>query len=293
MEPCESPIGTLPEMQLTPHYGDDPVIVLGGDPSSVGRPMVRQRQRLAATVADFSDAEWAHPSRCSGWSNRDVLMHLDSTNLFWIQSITGGLGGDPSRFLATFDPVASPALYVDRSRDLSPQEVGSRFATSTATLGALVESLGADDWVRLAEAPPGHVTISAVAHHALWDSWIHERDVLMPLGVEPIVDDDEVTACLCWVAALGPALARSRGVTDHGCLTIRATQPDIDVTVDIGDHVVVGERSTDADLVLTGTAAELVDALSIRRPLDCAVSADVAWMLDGLSMTFDNVACSD
>lgn len=46
----------------------------------------------------------------------------------------------------------------------------------------LLGSLEAVDWEALAEAPPGHITVSAVTHHALWDSWIHERDVLLPLG---------------------------------------------------------------------------------------------------------------
>jgi uncharacterized protein (TIGR03083 family) len=274
-------------MQLNPHYGADPVIVLEGDPTAILDPTVRQRRRLAATVAGFTDTEWAHPSRCEGWSARDVIVHLDGTNFFWTQSIAAGLRGEPTRFLATFDPVTSPARSVAQSQELSSAEVRDRFIESTDVLCALLESLGTDDWTLLAEAPPGHVSVSAVAHHALWDAWVHERDILLPLDVDVVVADDEVTACLRWVAALGPTLARSRGVNDHGRLAIRATDPDTMVLIDIGRHVVVTDEAANADLTLVGAAVDLVDALSVRRRLDQTIPRETAWMLDGLATTFD------
>ena len=275
-------------MLLNPHYGADPVLVLEGDPTRILAPTVRQRRRLAATIAGFTEAEWSHPSRCDGWSSRDVIVHLDSTNFFWTQSIAAGLRGDPTRFLATFDPVASPATSVAQSRELSSSDVRDRFVESTSTLVGLLESLGPDDWTLLAEAPPGHVAISAVVHHALWDAWVHERDVLLPLAADPIVEDDEVIACLRYAAALGPILAWNNGVEHRGRLALHATEPDADMLVAIDDHVVVTDEAADADLALTGPAADLVDMLSIRRPIDQVVPADVAWMLEGLSRVFDN-----
>ncbi len=231
-------------MLLNPHYGADPVLVLEGDPTAILAPTVRQRRRLAATVAGFTEAEWTHPSRCDGWSSRDVIVHLDGTNFFWTQSIAAGLRGEPTRYLATFDPVTSPALSVAQSRELSSSEVRDRFVESTNTLVALLESLEPDDWTLLAEAPPGHVSISAVAHHALWDSWVHERDILLPLAAEPIVEADEVIACLRYAAALGPALARSNGIEHRGRLALHATEPEADVLVEIGDHVRGDRRET-------------------------------------------------
>jgi uncharacterized protein (TIGR03083 family) len=275
-------------MQLNPHYGADPVLVLTGDATAILEPTVRQRRRLASTVGAFTDAQWSQPSRCAAWSSRDVLVHLDSTNFFWTQSIAAGLRGEPTRFLATFDPVTSPATSVAQSRELSPDAVRDRFVESTETLCALLESLEPADWTLLAEAPPGHVSISAVAHHALWDAWVHERDILLPLGIGAVVADDEVAACLRYVAALGPILARGRGMTERGRLAIRATDPDVSVLIDIGDHIVVTDEAGAADLTLVGSAPELVDALSIRRPLHQTITAASAWMLDGLATTFDN-----
>ena len=275
-------------MQLNPHYGTDPVLILEVDPTAILEPTVRQRQRLAAIASEFTEAEWTHPSRCEGWSSRDVIVHLDGTNFFWTQSIAAGLRGEPTRFLATFDPVTSPATSVAQSQGLSSTEARDRFVDSTDTLCALLESIGPGDWTLLAEAPPGHVSIAAVTHHALWDAWVHERDMLLPLDADAIVADDEVTACLRWVAALGPTLARSRGVNEHGRLAVHATDPDIDVLIDIGDQIVVTDRAGAADLTLVGSAAELVDMLSIRLPSSQTIPAETAWMLGGLATTFDN-----
>lgn len=277
-------------MQLTPRYGAQPVITLDGPPAAIAGPLIRQRRRLATALASFTDEQWSHPSRCAGWSNRDVIVHLDSTNTFWSMSIAAGVHGEPTRFLATFDPVASPAQLVAGSGDVSTGEVLARFVASTDALVGLCSSLDHAGWSAAAEAPPGHVSVSAVAHHALWDSWVHERDVLVPLGLAPEPEADEVAACLRYVAALGPALALNRGAAGSGVLAIDATGPDVVVVVDIGEEVVVRAGAAGAptvELRLAGDAVELLEALSVRRPLTQLIPVGSAWMLRGLSDTFD------
>ena len=275
-------------MQLSPHYGPDPLISLDGSPSDIAVPTVRQRRRLVDVVASLSADEWAGHSRCDGWSARDVIVHLDSTNSFWSYSISMGLRGEPTRLLADFDPVASPAQLVASSGDVSSDKVLERFAASTEALATLIESLDVADWSALAEAPPGHLSVSAVAHHALWDSWVHERDILVPLGVEPVAESDELAACLRYAAALGPAFAVSRGPAVHGVMSIVASEPDLAVVVEVGERVDVRTGTTnDPDLALSGPAVDLVDALSIRRALDQPIPEESAWLLSGLAEVFD------
>jgi uncharacterized protein (TIGR03083 family) len=273
-------------MQLTPRYGPDPVLVLDGPPSRIAVPLIRQRRRLAMMLTGLSDEQWSHPSRCDGWSCRDVIVHLESTNPFWSASISSGVGGAPTQFLASFDPVASPAQMVATS-DVSADELLNRFIVSSEAFAALLSSLGDGDWAMLAEAPPGHISVSAVAHHALWDSWVHERDVLLPLGIEPVEEADEVAACLRYVAGLGPALALARGETHVGTLGVTATDPDLSIVVEVGGHVVVHDGEADATLRLAGRAVDLVEALSIRAPHGQPIPSDSAWMLGGLATTFD------
>ncbi len=73
-----------------------------------------------------------------------------------------------------------------------------------------------------------------------------------------------------------------------GRLAIAVIDPELEFTVAIDDQIDVRTGvSGDADLALGGDAVELLEALSIRRPLDQAIDADVAWMVNGLATQFD------
>jgi hypothetical protein len=215
------------------------------------------------------------------------VSHLDSTNAFWTFSLQAGLAGRPSRLLTTFDPVASPAqMAADDER--SAAEVLDGFATSTEALCELISSFDERAWATLAETPPGHVSAAALAHHALWDGWVHERDVLLPLGVVPAEEPDEVLASLRYAAALGAALARGRGEQRHGRLAITTCAPDAAFTIDVGEQIAIQPGPAgDADLAIEGDAVELLEAFSMRAPLTVPVPADHAWLVDGLAIAFD------
>ena len=86
----------------------------------------------------------------------------------------------------------------------------------------------------------------------------------------------------------GPVLARSRGVNDHGRLAIHATDPDIDVLIDIGEHIVVTERSGSSRPHARRAGRRARRCPQHSRPVGEPVAAEVAWMLDGLATTFDN-----
>jgi uncharacterized protein (TIGR03083 family) len=274
-------------MQLTPVYGADPLIVLDGPPSAVLEPVVRQRRRLVAALGRLDDDQWGRPTRCEGWDARDVIVHLDSTNSFWSFSIGAGVAGTPTTFLSTFDPVASPATLVADNTE-PPAVVLERFAASTEALVTQLESLDDDGWRALAEAPPGHVTVAALAHHALWDSWVHERDILLPLGIDQTIEADEVAASLAYAAALSPAFSVALGRGRTGVLGVATTDPALELAVEVDQRVrVVPGPAPTADLVLRGDAVELLEALSVRRPLNQPVPAGSAWMVQGLLEIFD------
>jgi len=274
-------------MQLTPHYDDAGFLRLDlplGDPAV---PLLRQRRRLAATLAGLDDEQWATPSRCEGWSARDVAAHLVSTNQFWAFSIGAALAGEPTRFLATFDPVASPAEMVDAGRAQSPSEVLGELVSTTEELAMVTSRV--DDWSVLGEAPPGHVPLRAVALHALWDGWIHERDIVLPLGLDPVEEPDEVTGSLTYSAALSPAFALAQGRSERGALVIDATDPQVHIVIEVGDGVVVhGGDAPAGALHVTSSAVELLEALSFRGPGRVEAPEHQRWLLDGLAAVFDH-----
>lgn len=275
-------------MQLTPRYDEPSFLRLDvptGDPAV---PLLRQRRRLAALLGSLDAAQWAAPSRCAGWSVQDVITHLVTTNQFWAFSIGSALRGEPTRVLATFDPVATPAQLVEAAPAQPPAAVLGQFVESTEALAAAVAGIRGDGWSTPGEAPPGHVPLRAVALHALWDAWIHERDVVLPLGLVPVEEADEIAGSLTYVAALSPAFAASRDTCRRGALVIEATDPDVRCVVEVGDSVVVRDGAAPAGaLHLAAPAVVLTEALSLRLPLPCPVPDEHRWLIQGLAEAFD------
>lgn len=284
-------------MQLTPRYDDASFLAVrfpGGDPSM---PLLRQRRRMADALATLDEEQWAAPSRCEDWSAKDVVAHLVSTNQFWTFAIRAARRGEPTRFLATFDPVASPAALVDGTRDQAPGEVLAGFVEGIEALAGAVEGLAEADWDGvLGEAPPGHVPLRAVVLHALWDGWVHERDVLLPLGLPVVEEADEVAGSLAYCAALSPLFAVAGATGSTGAVAVDVTDPELAFVVEVGAAgVVVREGAAPEGAVqLSGPAVELLEGLSFRGPLPDGneVPADGAWMLGGLATVFDRAPTS-
>ncbi len=279
-------------MQLTPRYGSPPLIDLDGDPSTVGAALIGQQRRFVDALGTLDDAAWESPSRCEGWSARDVVVHLESATAFWVVSLAQGMAGEPSRLLATFDPVATPAQMVAAS-DLDGAAALERFATTADALARSIEGLDPRQRDVLVEAPPGHVSVTAMLHHALWDSWVHERDVMVPLGRRAVEDPHEIAAALRYVAALSPAFAVSAGRSRPATMLVEAVDPDVVFRVVVdgdGVDVVAGSGPGAFDAHLSGGAVDLLEALSRRRPLGAGVrerADDASWLIDGLAEVFD------
>ena len=274
-------------MQLRPRYGTDPIIVFEGSPTAIIEPCIRQQARLTEALQGLNDEQWHHASRCEGWSARDVVLHLATANSFWAISIQAGLRGEPTQFLATFDPVVSPAQHVAQAGDASAAEALDQFVASSASLVQTLESLTDTEMNMLAESPPGHVSVNAVAHHALWDSWIHERDILHPLGIATAAEADEVASCLRYVAALGPAFAVNDEPELVAELMVTATDPDTSFLVDVARRVTIRDIGSDTQLRLTGDAINLVEGLSYRAPLDTPLPDNLARLVGGLGEVFE------
>ena len=276
-------------MKLTPRYGSEPLVRLDPMIDGLAATVMKQRDRLAATLADLDAEQWATPSRCEGWSVQDVVIHLSSTNQFWAFSVKQGLAGEPTQFLLGFDPVASPAELVAGQRGTPPSATLAQFVEGNQ---ALADALAAADsnssWEVLAEAPPGHIAIGLVAIHALWDSWVHERDILVPLGLDPVVDDAEMEACLVYAAALGPAFHASTGSTRSGVIALDVTDPDVHVVIEVGRDIAIHRGSAPSDAVLLeGDAVDVLERLSMRAPFDPPGTEADRWLFQGLAEVFD------
>jgi len=243
---------------------------------------------METMLADLGDEEWSAPSRCDGWSVQDVVAHLVGVNAFWRSSVTAGLNGSPTRVLAGFDPAATPPLMVEPMRALTPAAVLDQFVASNDAFLATISDLDAPAWTTLAETPPGHLPMHLLARHALWDAWIHERDIALPLGRTAAEEPDELRSCLGYAAALSPAFAISFGAPTLGAFAIETTDPVVRLVLEVGETVAVREGAAPtAAPCLRGDTVSLIEALSLRAPT--SVSAPIEWrrLLEGLAMAFD------
>ena len=275
-------------MQLTPRYDGPDLLrweVPVGDPTL---PLLRQRDRLAGLLAGLDDAQWTAASRCEGWSVQDVIAHLVGTNQFWALSIVCSRQGAPTRFLTTFDPVATPEQMVEAVRGQSPAETLVQFVETNAAIGEALSSTSDTEWLAAAEGPLGHIPLCAVAAHALWDSWIHERDIVVPLGLDPVLESDEVALSLAFAAALSPGFLAAGGSTRTGAFAVDARHPEVRFVVEVGPTVTIrDEAGADVDMRLTGDAVGLVEGLSFRGPLEADLPPSGQWMFEGLAEVFD------
>lgn len=281
-------------MQITPRYEGSPIVALEGDLTDVGPALVRQRRRLQATLGALGDEDWRAPSRCEGWSVQDVAVHLDGVDRFWHVSIASGLAGAPTRLLANFDPKATPAAMVDavQAAGPAPSETLAALGESSEALCQQVAALDGEQWTTIAESPAGHVPMVTLAHHALWDCWVHERDIALPLGLAVAEEPDEVMACLRYVAALGPAFALQSGTSSPATLVLKTTEPEGRIVVEVThQHVAVHDQPDPsggpATLVVRGKAADLVEALSCRAPLAQPVPEAHRWLVGSLADAFE------
>ena len=251
-------------------------------------PTVRQRLRLARTLAGFGSQEWEAPSRCAGWTNRDVVVHLASTNRFWVHSISQARRGTPSQVLAAFDPVATPAGLVAAAGNPPPAEVLDAYVESTHTLVDLLGSLTSGEWTMLGESPLGHVSVSAIVRHALWDAWVHERDITLGVGLVPLVEADEVDAALRCAAALGPAFGILLGDLDDQRLaaTVTTQDPTIGFTIKVDRAVrITADIAPAVPVAVHGCALDVLEGLSLRAPLH--LEPEWQWLTAGLTHSFE------
>lgn len=254
---------------------------------SVVEPWRRHRERLLDELAALDESHWSATSRCEEWTTKDVVLHLLSVDVFGVMAITAGRAGTPTQLLRAFDPSVSPGQLVEPSRGLGFREVLDQFAASTATFVGAVESLGDELWTLPAESPVGRVPARLMLAHLFWDSWLHERDILVPLGLAPDIDTDELHTAIWYGvfvaatqggligddAAVGPGLAAPFDLAvAFDDLPGRA----IRVRVDAGVEVSPAERGTPVgpalDIVeaFTGRAGATADEVEGRLPPEVA-----------------------
>jgi uncharacterized protein (TIGR03083 family) len=241
-------------------------------------PWVRHRRRFVDLLASLSDEQWAAPTRCEGWDAQDVVSHLITADGFWVASLRGAASGAPTSYLPGFDPTDSPEALVQPMRSLTPAEVLDQFRTGTDAFVDAVTAMDATAWDGVGESPLGHVQAPLVLAHACWDSWLHERDISVPLGLASPVEDDELLIGAWYVLVAG---AVQGGLLDDPVPVGPGLDEALDLTLAFEDlpddplHLAIDEgvrlERGGPDPVPAGRALDLVEGYTGRCPVPAGV----------------------
>ena len=235
------------------------------DPADVVAAYVSHRRRFAAAATTFDEAALATQSRCSEWTVADVLRHGRDVDE-WMRTIwSGGVPFD------SFDPRTTPNESVVQGRSFPDTEARDRYVASVETMVADVEGAGPERWGLPALSPAGFVPWWQSLVHAFFDSWIHERDVLLPLGQPFEAPDEETSVVLTYLLAVVPRA----GQLINRFKPVDAIVCGIRVTAGEGPIAVTPVSGGAADVpVLTGDRLAVIDALSGRGSLEEALAGD-------------------
>jgi uncharacterized protein (TIGR03083 family) len=236
------------------------------DPGHLLDVFGEQRQRFVTVLRGFGPDDWAAPTRCADWSAHNVVRHLCDCN-----ALAAGAGPDDRTLdiTAGFDPRITPRGWLTASADEAPDATLGRFVATTEKLLALLRARLAQNRRFNVRLPYGPMDWTVFALHGFWDSWLHERDVLLARGTAHPTDDD-ATAYATAYGLFIAAVASMFGDQVREKLTLG------------GDGGGVFDLDSRGAVTLTVTrvtttgppAAEVADALAGRSPTT-AVLGDV------------------
>jgi uncharacterized protein (TIGR03083 family) len=251
------------------------------DPEHLLEVFGEQRRRFAAVLQEFGPGDWAAPTRCPGWSAHEVVRHLCDCNA------RGASAGPDDRTLdltAGFDPRTTPSGWLTASAGEPPEATLSRFLATTEELLAVLRARLAQDRRFDVRLPFGPMDWTVFVLHGFWDSWLHERDVLLPRGADHPTDGDATGYAAAYGVFIAAAVASMFGDPVQDKLTLGGDGGGVFDLDSHGDAVTL----TVTRLTTAGPpAAQVTDALAGRAPTSAVLGGLPASTRTALSRLAD------
>ena len=189
------------------------------DPRRLLAVFGRQRQRFAAVLQGFGPDDWAAPTRCTEWSAHHVVRHLCDGNAIMKAWITGTEYATLD-LRAGFDPRITPRTWPAVSAAETPAATLNRFLVSTDDLIVLMRDRIARGHGFDIRLPYGPMAWTVGILHAFWDSWLHERDVLLARGCEHPTNGDATRYATAYGLFIAMVVGRMYGDRVQETLTL-------------------------------------------------------------------------
>lgn len=183
-----------------------------------------------------------------------MLRHINDVD-GWMDAIWSG--GPPP--FTSFDPNVTPNQWVEAGRAVRDAEVRDRFVAATAARASTISDHAVERFGLPSVSPLGAVPWWMSALHIFFDSWVHERDALLPLDIEPPVLDDEAGPVATYVVGVAATFASVPITTVIAGVRVRIGDgpPEVEPEGDVHPH--------------NREIAGAIDALCGRGSLDSAL----------------------
>ena len=234
------------------------------DPQRLLDVFGEQRHRFVTVLRGFGPGDWAAPTRCADWSAHEVVRHLCDANAIGIAAGPDDGTLDTSE---RFDPRTSPRTWLATSAGESPGVTLDRFVATTGELFALARDRLAQGSRFDVRMPYGPMDWTVLMLHGFWDSWIHERDVLLARGIDHPTDGDATLYATAYGVFIAAAVASMFGAQVQEKLTLGGEGGGIFEVDSRGGVTLTIHRVTGAG----PRAAEVTDALAGRAQIAAAL----------------------
>jgi len=254
------------------------------DPQVAVATCTGQRRRFASVVEGLSTEELAWPSRCEDWTVGDVLRHL-----LWVDLTVRRIWSGDESIADGFDPRITPNKAVRKDRSVPDDEVRERYLLSSKAMVADLESSDSERFGQPSLSPAGHVPWWMSAVHIGWDSSIHERDALLPLGLRVEQLNNETDLYLAYSLVLTSFFAgRDPIAVRIGPAELRRDNGPVIVRMVSSAEVEDESRFESPTVVTTEDPVKAIDAISGRGDAGDALRGEATFVhrLGGLSRFF-------
>src|SRR3954469_3307192 len=197
---------------------------------------------LDAVAASLTPEQWRAQSLCPDWTMHRVLGRATAIE----QILIGWPPGGDAPF-AQFGPVHRELTA------LAPDELLARFRDVVAQRRAELAAMGPDQFATKGPTPVGPATYERFMDIRMFDNWVHERDIRVPLGIPG--DDGGPTgeAALDEVhQSLGYIVGKKVALEDGRSIAFDLTGPVVRrMNVRVDGRAAVVDDLPDPDAVLT------------------------------------------
>ena len=149
--------------------------------------LLEELERFKGLIGPLGPAEWAAPSRCTGWTVADVAAH-----------VIGGMADVAAFRLEGLGTPEVTARQVAERQGRSPGELADEIGAAIKATADLLTAFTDEAWGM--QAPGGFDFTLGEGVEALWhDAWLHGDDIRTALG-RPSDRGEGMTASLSHIA---------------------------------------------------------------------------------------------